>query len=93
LNKLCLVMLAGLIDIGVVVLPSRQLYPHLTDRIGNWEELCPYLALWHHFGRGVKRGLLALTVVEHDELTDDPSVPFVSQGVDGRSAEGAAKLL
>ena len=41
----------------------------------------------------VKRGLLAVTVVEHDELTDDAAVPFISQGSDGRSAEGAGKLL
>ena len=93
MSKLCLVMLAGLIDIAVVVLPSRQLYPHLTDRIGNWEELSPYLALWHHVGHSVKRGLLAVTVVEHDEVTEDPAVPFISQGSDGRSAEGASKLL
>jgi hypothetical protein len=93
MNKLCLVMMAGLIDIGVVILPSRRLYPHLTDRIGNWQELSPYLALWHRTGQSVKRGLLAVTVVEHDELTDNPSVPFISQGIDGRSAEAAAKLL
>jgi hypothetical protein len=93
MNKLCLVMLAGLIDIGVVILPSQALYRHLTDRIGNWEELSPYLALWHHVGHSIKHGLLAVTVVEHDELTDDPAVPFISQGADGRSAEGAAKLL
>jgi hypothetical protein len=93
MNKLCLVMLAGLIDIGVVILPSQRLYRHLTDRIGNWEELSPYLPLWHHVGQSVKRGLLALTVVEHDELTDDSAVPFISQGSDGRSAEGASKLL
>jgi len=93
MNKLCLVMLAGLIDVGVVILPSQRLYRHLTDRIGNWEELSPYLALWHHVGCSVKRGLLAVTVVEHDELTDDAGVPFISQGVDGRSAEGASKLL
>jgi hypothetical protein len=60
MNKLCLVMLADLIDMGVVILPSRQLYPHLTDRIGNWEELSPYLSLWHHVGNSVRRGLLAL---------------------------------
>ena len=93
MNKLCLVMLAGLIDIGVIILPSRALYAHLTDRIGNWMELSPYLPLWHHIGHGVARGLVAITVVEHDELTDDPNVPFISQGRDGRSAEGAAKLL
>jgi hypothetical protein len=93
MNKLCLVMLADLIDIGVVILPSQALYRHLTDRIGNWEELSPYLALWHNVGHSVKRGLLAVTVVEHDELTEDPRVPFISQGSDGRSAEGAGKLL
>lgn len=93
MNKLCLVLMAGLIDIGVVVLPSRELYSHLTDRIGNWMELSPYLPLWHHFGQGVKRGMLAVAVVEHDRLTDDPSIPYITQGNDGRSAEGAAKLL
>ncbi len=93
MNKLCLVMLAGLIDIGVVILPSRLLYAHLTDRIGNWMELSPYLPLWHYIGQGMERALLAVTVVEHDELTDDPAVPFITQGSDGRSAEGAAKLL
>lgn len=93
MNKLCLVMMAGLIDIGVVVLPSRELYAHLTDRIGNWMELTPYLPLWHHLGQSVQRGLLAVTVVEHDELTDDPTIPYIAQGADGRSAEGAAKLL
>jgi hypothetical protein len=93
MNKLCLVMLAGLIDIGVVILPSRLLYTHLTDRIANWMEISPYLPLWHRIAAGVPRGLLAVTVVEHDEITDDPSVPFIGQGSDGRSAEGAAKLL
>ncbi|MDP1591231.1 MAG: hypothetical protein Q8M07_25985 [Prosthecobacter sp.] len=93
MNKLCLVMMAGLIDIGVVVLPSRELYAHLTDRIGNWMELSPYLPLWHQFGQGVQRGMLAVTVVEHDELTTDTSIPYIGQGTDGRSAEGATKLL
>ena len=93
MNKLCLVMLAGLITMGVLVLPSRLLYSHLTDRIGNWMELSPYLPLWCRMGREMEQGLLAVTVVEHDELTDDPAIPFISQRKDGRSAEGAAKLL
>lgn len=93
LNKLCLVLMAGLIDIGVLIVPSRALYPHLTDRIGNWEELSPYMGYWHQVGGLVERGLLAVTVVEHDELTDNPAVPFIVQGPDGRSAEGASKLL
>lgn len=93
MNKLCLVMMAGLIDFGVVVLPSRSLYAHLTDRIGNWMELSPYLPFWNSVGKTIKRGLLAVVVVEQDELTDDPAIPYISQGSDGRSAEGAAKLL
>ena len=92
MNKLCLSMLAGLIDIGVVILPSRLLYAHLTDRIGNWMEISPYLPLWQSIGKSMKRGLLAITVVEHDQLTDNPEVPYLNQGIDGRSAEGAAKL-
>ena len=93
MNKLCLMMLGGLIEIGVVIVPSRLLYAHLTDRIGNWMELSPYLRVWHRVGQGMERGLLAVTVVEHDELTDNPEIPFIAQGIDGRSAEGAAKLL
>ena len=85
MNKLCLVMLAGLVDIGVVILPSRELYAHLTDRIGNWMELSPYLPLWHRIGQGMDRGLLAVTVVEHDGLTDDQAIPYIKPGTDGRS--------
>lgn len=92
INKLCLVMMAELIDIGVLIVPSRQLYPHLTDRIGNWMELSPYLPLWHRLGRQLQRGLLAITIVEQDELTDDESVAYIPQGKDGRSAEGRARL-
>jgi hypothetical protein len=92
MNKLCLVMMAELIDIGVLILPSRELYPHLTDRVGNWMELSPYLPLWQRLGTQIKRGLLAVTVVEQDELTDDEKVGYIPQGRDGRSAEGAARL-
>ena len=77
MNKLCLVMFQGFIELGVVILPSRRLYQHLTDRIGNWEELSPYAHLWHHFGGSIARGLLAVVVVEQDEDTDNPSVPFM----------------
>ena len=91
MNKLCLALMASQIEIGVLIVPSRALYPHLTDRIGNWMELSPYLYFWKRAGEFVKRGLLAVTVVEHDELTDDSSIPYIGQGKDGRSAEGKAK--
>ena len=93
LNKMCLALMAGMADAGVLIVPSRTLYPHLTDRIGNWRELCPYLAFWQGAGTNpmMGKGLLAITVVEHDELVRDDSIPYIKQGVDGRSAEGRAK--
>jgi hypothetical protein len=91
MNKLCLALMASQIEVGVLIVPSRSLYPHLTDRVGNWMELSPYLHFWKKAGQFVDRGLLAVTVVEHDALTDDPSIPYIGQGKDGRSAEGKAK--
>jgi Restriction endonuclease BamHI len=91
MNKLCLALMTLQIEIGVLIVPSRALYPHLTDRIGNWMELSPYLHFWKRAGEFIKKGLLAVTVVEHDELTDDPSIPYIGQGKDGRSAEGKTK--
>lgn len=91
LNKLSIVLATNKIQAGVLILPSRDLYEHLTDRIGNIGELSPYLGMWHSMGAAVKRGLLAITVVEHDELTDDPSFSYLKTGKDGRSVEGQVK--
>lgn len=91
-NKLCMALRAGLIDAAVLIVPSRATYPHLTDRIGNWNELRPYIAFWQTYGNSLQRGLLAMTVWEHDEIVDDESVPFIKVGADGRSAEGLAKV-
>lgn len=91
LNKLSIVLATNKIQAGVLILPSRYLYEHLTDRIGNIGELSPYLGMWHSMGATVKRGLLAITVVEHDELTDDPSFSYLKTGKDGRSVEGQVK--
>ena len=90
MNKLCLALLAGLLDICVLIVPSRSFYQHLTDRIGNWQELGPYLSFWKNVGElGVKRGLLVISIVEQDELvSDDSDFPFIPMGSDGRSAEG-----
>jgi len=45
-NKLCICLNAGVNDAGVVIVPSRELYTHITDRIGNINELSGYLSLW-----------------------------------------------
>ena len=91
LNKLSIVQSAKKIQAGVLILPSRKLYEHLTDRIGNIGELSPYLGMWKKMGTAVEHGLLAIAVVEHDELTDDPKFPYLKVGKDGRAVEGNKK--
>lgn len=91
MNKLAIALAAGQIQVGVLIVPSQNLYQHLTDRIGNIGELSPYLKMWSGLSSTVDRGLLAITVVEHDELTDDETLPYLKRGNDGRGAEGERK--
>lgn len=91
MNKLSIALANGVIDIGVLILPSRSLYEHLTDRIGNISELSGYLAMWEGLKATVERGLLAITVVEQDHLTDREEFPYLPRGNDGRAKEGRAK--
>lgn len=92
LNKLSIALARKKIDVGVLILPSRLLYEHLTDRVGNIGEISPYIDLWANLGAYVSEGLLAITVVEHDHLTSDEAVPYLTVGGDGRAKEGKAKL-
>lgn len=86
LNKLCLALMGGIVDAGVLVVPSKFLYPHLTDRIGNVRELQPYFYFWNRVGKLVDRGLLAVVEVEYDELFKSTDLrDFVSMGEDGNS--------
>jgi len=91
LNKLAIALGNGIIEMGVLILPSRSLYEHLTDRIGNIGELSGYLSMWEGVKASVPKGLLAISVVEQDALTDD-GVDYLPRGKDGRSAEGKNKL-
>jgi hypothetical protein len=52
---------------GTLIVPSRELYAYLTDRVGNISELEPYLDFW----RTVPccNGLLQIIVVEHDSTS------------------------
>lgn len=86
MNKLVLALEAGSVNIGVLIVPSRSLYRHLTDRIGNFEELSGYMRMWQSFGSSIQHGMLAVSVVEHDHLTDDPSFPYLPMGSDGNAA-------
>ncbi len=80
-NKMVLGLLRGVFLGAVLVIPSRKLYPYLTDRVGNYEELEPYFDVW----RAVRivDGFLAIFVIEHDEI--DNNVPKILKGTDGRA--------
>jgi hypothetical protein len=90
MNKLAICLGAGAIQAGVLIVPSRACYEHLTDRIGNIGELSGYLDMWHRLAAGVAQGVLAIVVVEHDNLTDDLATPYLPVGNDGRAAQGRA---
>jgi Restriction endonuclease BamHI len=81
INKLVLGLLRGILLGSALVLPSRKLYPYLTDRIGNFEELEPYFDVWRAVA--LQEGFLAIFVVEHDAV--DSSVPRILKGTDGRA--------
>ena len=91
INKLCVCLNAGIVQAGVVIVPSRPLYKHLTDRIGNIDELSGYLSLWKSMETRVEHGLLAISVVEHDHLTTDPNFPLLDRGNDGRARQARRK--
>lgn len=80
-NKMVLGLLRNVFLGAVLVLPSRKLYPYLTDRIGNYEELEPYFDVWRAVH--LEEGFLAIFVIEHDQV--DSSVPMITKGTDGRA--------
>lgn len=84
INRLAVGILNDNISAGVLVVPSQDMYPYLTDRIGNFRELLPYLELWEQFDRLVDTPYyLGVVVVEQDALSAD--VPKIEKGTDGRA--------
>ena len=83
LNKMALGLLQGKLAAAVLVVPSRALYRFLTDRVGNWDELVPYLDLWRSVP--VQAGVLEIVVIEHDATSNE--VPRIRKGTDGRAIE------
>jgi hypothetical protein len=79
LNKMALGLLKKLLVAGTLVVPSRNLYQYLTDRIGNFRELQPYLELWKSFP--CQNGVLEIVVIEHDATsTQVPRIPKITAG-------------
>jgi hypothetical protein len=81
MNKLTLLLKTEVISAGILVVPSRKLYVYLTDRIGNINELKPYLALWKSVP--CRKGVLEIVVIEQDGTST--GVPRIPKGTDGRA--------
>jgi len=81
LNKMCMFLTEGKIAAGILIVPTRKMYKYLTDRIGNFQELEPYLNFWKTIP--CKQGVLEIIVIEHDEESEN--VPRIEKGTDGRA--------
>jgi hypothetical protein len=81
LNKMALGLLKGVIAAGIFVVPSRAMYKFITDRVGNIDELEPYLDMWRSVP--CAQGILEIFVIEQDAISTD--VPRMAKGTDGRA--------
>lgn len=83
-NRILLSILDGYASGGVIILPSKAMYDHLTDRIGNLYEMEPYFGLYKKSDNlSTDPYLFGFVVVEHDKLSTD--VPYLAGGKDGLS--------
>jgi len=83
INKMTLGLLERILIGGVLIVPSREMYKYLTDRVGNLRELEPYFPLWRSVP--VKDGLLVVMAIEHDAVSK--AVPRIGKGTDGRALQ------
>jgi hypothetical protein len=81
LNKIALGVIKKVLIGGVLIVPTREMYHYLTDRVGNFRELEPYFPLWRALK--AEEGLLAVIAIEHDGVSK--SVPRIPKGTDGRA--------
>lgn len=79
LNKMVLGMLKDKLVGGILVVPTRDLYVYLTDRVGNYAELEPYFPLWQSMT--TVDGYLGVIAIEHDGVSRQ--VPKIPKGTDG----------
>jgi len=81
MNKMAMGLMKENIAAGVLIVPSRDLYRFLTDRVGNIDELVPYFDLWKAVP--LKSGILEIVCVEHDATST--RVRRIPKGTDGRA--------
>jgi len=83
LNRITLGLVTGIITAGVVILPTREMYQYLTDRVGNYPELEPYFVIWESLSSEVDNGVIEVMAVEHDATSNN--VPLTGKLKDGMS--------
>jgi hypothetical protein len=83
MNKMALGLLKGILIGGVLILPTRQMYRYLTDRVGNLQELEPYFPFWRALN--CQEGLLAVIAIEHDAVSK--KVRRIRKGTSGRALQ------
>ncbi|WLP64235.1 hypothetical protein Q9G86_27085 [Bacillus thuringiensis] len=84
INKMIVGMLNEKLIGGILILPSRDMYDYLTDRVGNYRELSPYFDVWKKANYAMEEGYLAVVEIEHDNLTADETYQ-IKKGTDGRA--------
>lgn len=83
-NRILSTIMRGNASGGVVILPSKEMYRHLTDRIGNAREVEPYFDLWRKADNLTDEPYyFAFVVIEQDGLSED--VPYLPGGADGNN--------
>jgi len=81
LNRITLGLVTGIITGGIVILPTRDMYQYLTDRVGNYPELEPYFVIWESLSSEIDDGIIEVIAVEQDKTSDD--VPLTGKLQDG----------
>lgn len=87
LNRIALAIRDGLLEGGILVLPSREMYRYLTDRVGNYQEIEGYFPIWKDlecaFRERNQNAIIKVIEIEHDGLRSD--IPHIRKGTDGRA--------
>jgi hypothetical protein len=81
LNKMAFGIFKKILIGGILVLPTREFYQYLTDRVGNFSELVPFFPFWKAYP--CEEGFLAVMAIEYDHVSND--VPRIPKKTDGRA--------
>ena len=77
-NKIALSLLQGNLSGAFLILPAKELAVHLTDRIGNFEELEPYFPLFSRYCGNMPFDIISIT---YDSVSEQ--APIIPKGKDG----------